>query len=435
MADISRDTYNEAKHYDKVILQKNKPWVDADFNESQDIIRQKLRRAIMAAIGEGSKDTGFKIVGTSANNDFDIKLGEFFAKGYIALKTADETYLVQEDNSSPTALTTPGGARTDKVYLHIFEDEIDGTEDPNIIDPTLGSEHSRRTRLRFAVKVAEGGSVPADDATNWYALLATLERTAQAAIDPGMVTDERQDITATVGEIDEVVAEVIAARGSKPSLDERLDVALNEDGTIKDELTTHAELSDMDGTVHDARYFTETEIGKTTAPSGASLVGVQDAAAHSSAANVEAFLAECALISGTPVSGKIAKWDSAFQLVNSILTEAGSIVTVAGNFKITGGSLGAGKVYTDVAGDGVGSWQAPASAIAGHVVEEEGSGLTQRASLNFVGPNVTVTDDAGNDASKVTINADGGDADTVDGFHAQAFFDLIDEAELTSMLF
>jgi hypothetical protein len=41
---------------------------------------------------------------------------------------------------------------------------------------------------------------------------------------------------------------------------------------------------------------------------------------------------------------------------------------------------------------------------SGHVIQEEGSPLTARANLNFVGTGVTATDDAGNDATKVTIN-------------------------------
>ena len=40
---------------------------------------------------------------------------------------------------------------------------------------------------------------------------------------------------------------------------------------------------------------------------------------------------------------------------------------------------------------------------SGHTIEDEGTPLTQRTSLNFVGAGVTVTDDAGNDATVVTI--------------------------------
>ncbi len=44
----------------------------------------------------------------------------------------------------------------------------------------------------------------------------------------------------------------------------------------------------------------------------------------------------------------------------------------------------------------------------GHVIQDEGIALTQRANLNFVGAGVTVTDDLGNDASVVNITSGGG---------------------------
>lgn len=44
----------------------------------------------------------------------------------------------------------------------------------------------------------------------------------------------------------------------------------------------------------------------------------------------------------------------------------------------------------------------------GHTIQDEGTPLTARTNLNFVGTGVTATDDAGNDATKVTINAGAG---------------------------
>lgn len=44
---------------------------------------------------------------------------------------------------------------------------------------------------------------------------------------------------------------------------------------------------------------------------------------------------------------------------------------------------------------------------SGHVIEDEGTPLTQRTKLNFVGAGVTVTDDSGDDASVVTIPGTG----------------------------
>lgn len=48
------------------------------------------------------------------------------------------------------------------------------------------------------------------------------------------------------------------------------------------------------------------------------------------------------------------------------------------------------------------------SSGGGHTIQDEGTPLTQRTNLNFVGAGVTVTDDAGNDATVVTISTSAG---------------------------
>jgi hypothetical protein len=54
-------------------------------------------------------------------------------------------------------------------------------------------------------------------------------------------------------------------------------------------------------------------------------------------------------------------------------------------------------------------WEAGAGGTGGgHTIQDEGTPLTQRTNLNFVGAGVTVTDDAGNDATVVTINGGAG---------------------------
>lgn len=76
----------------------------------------------------------------------------------------------------------------------------------------------------------------------------------------------------------------------------------------------------------------------------------------------------------------------------------------------------------------------------GHTIEDEGTPLTQRTNLNFAGAGVTVTDDAGNDATVVTITSGGGSGDVVGPTSAigdtVALFDgitgkLIKDSELT----
>lgn len=62
--------------------------------------------------------------------------------------------------------------------------------------------------------------------------------------------------------------------------------------------------------------------------------------------------------------------------------------------------------------DGV-AWPVRASGGTGHIIQDEGSDLTARDRLNFVGAGVSVTDDSGNGATKVTISGGGGGGHTV----------------------
>jgi hypothetical protein len=70
-------------------------------------------------------------------------------------------------------------------------------------------------------------------------------------------------------------------------------------------------------------------------------------------------------------------------LINQIyiLVYDATLDTAAGGFLMVGGGAGGG----------------------GHTIEDEGTPLTQRTKLNFVGAGVTVTDDSGDDATVVTI--------------------------------
>ena len=83
--------------------------------------------------------------------------------------------------------------------------------------------------------------------------------------------------------------------------------------------------------------------------------------------------------------------------------DRGSIIY--GNASSATTVLGQGGAGTVLTSDGTDiSW---AAATGGHTIQEEGSGLTQRTKLNFIGAAVTATDDSGNDATKITVTATG----------------------------
>lgn len=190
MANISRNSYDESKHYDKVILQQGKPITDYDFNEAQDIHRGKLRRVVTELTGGGAVGDGWKIVGNGATNDFTVKAGALYKNGYRVSLGSDSTA-----KSLGLTLTTPTVNRTDEVYLDVYEVEIDSVADPDISHPKLaaiGMEPTRRIKIKTDLKVAEGGSVPADTSDHFYYHLATINRLANnATITSEMVTEKR----------------------------------------------------------------------------------------------------------------------------------------------------------------------------------------------------------------------------------------------------
>lgn len=200
--DYSRFSFDELKRYYLMLKEQGKGVLDDEFNVLQEILLTLLRRIVIDSFGNGAIGDGFKIVGTGAANDFTIKggdgtasgAGRIYESGYRVILPSDTTYSGQE--TPGPALTTPAGPRTDKVYLDIWLDEVGPAGDAEIIDPVLGMETSRRLKLYWQVKVTEGGATPAAyvDANNrqhYTRMLATLNRTAQAAIDAGMVVDER----------------------------------------------------------------------------------------------------------------------------------------------------------------------------------------------------------------------------------------------------
>jgi hypothetical protein len=262
MANISRDTFDSTKHYRKIILQQGVPWVDADFNESQDSQVFYLRKMIIDCIGNGTPDDGFKIVENSIlhggtgdlNNKFLIQLGSYYIDGYCGLFESGQEYTTQADwstwdgagepspqvpfTSTPPSIAPPAvGTRDDKIILCIWENEIDGVEDPNIIEPTLLVECSRRLKVMCFIYVTPG-SVPVSNETHKYAHLATIHRIAgKDSIEDGDITDARSDISSKLAAIDERVdnleTEVWGARGTHLSLDGRLDIGLEDNGKLK----------------------------------------------------------------------------------------------------------------------------------------------------------------------------------------------------------
>lgn len=285
----SRNMHDVRNRYIKGRLQAGVPYVDADHNDIYDASYNNIKNLIIGVAGDGSPNNGFKVVGTSAVNDFDIKggggtfetAGRLYVDGHSPFLLSDITYLgtpasglAGEDQrlihskitdtvfSSPNTtitdsaknyvtnelagrdlvpdvanagttfpiisntattivvtgdatsagpvgsryrvnLSTPAGARTDGVYIDIYEDEIDSVEDPNLLHSLATNiEAQRRIRLESSIFVREDigthgeftSYADSDANIHFVYKVANITRTATSAIDAGMVSDLRDNI-------------------------------------------------------------------------------------------------------------------------------------------------------------------------------------------------------------------------------------------------
>ena len=184
VGNYSRFSYLDTTRYLMMLKEQGVPVLDDEFNMAQNAIYTTLRKTVKYAIGDGSPDNGFNIqVSGSPDNNFTVKSGSLIVDGWILELLSDFEYTSQPGIAvlSPPA----SGTRTDEVYLEMWMDEENDTEDSNIVDPTLGARTSCRLKQNFVVKVAQGSTTPANslgtgslnpDLYYWRYKLATLTR-------------------------------------------------------------------------------------------------------------------------------------------------------------------------------------------------------------------------------------------------------------------
>ncbi len=221
MGNFSRNTFDKLKHYVGVRLQQGVPIVDADWNEQEDIRKYELQTFLKWFVGDGvpKGNDGFRIeaivpVTENSNNDFTIKggdgtpegAGRCLVEGWDAVIEQDLKYTEQPlyNNANLAekwqvlrlpALTKPREeVRTDTVYLDLWEREVDGQEDGNLVNEKIGVETCVRVKLEWVVRVAEGTTaLPRPPSNHVFYRLATFTRSgATAAILSDHITDLRR---------------------------------------------------------------------------------------------------------------------------------------------------------------------------------------------------------------------------------------------------
>jgi len=189
MADVTQNTFDESKKYDKVTFQRGRNVLDSELNELQDNARVMLYRQMQALFGstELSVKSAVSFAVTGGTNQITVAAGVGSAYGYIISQTG---------SVNVSGLTTPGGARTDCVWLSISESEIDSVADTTIATAALG-ETTRRAKLVIGWGVTENSlTTPASTGEPWaggtvYIRVALLSRTASATVSDSMIYDRK----------------------------------------------------------------------------------------------------------------------------------------------------------------------------------------------------------------------------------------------------
>ncbi len=216
MGNFSRNTFNRLKHYVSVRLQQGVPIVDADWNEMDDIRRYELQAFLKWFVRSGVPlgNDGFRIQYMEVNDNFRIRggdgtpegAGRCLVEGWDVIIESDTTYIDQPLYNNTTLATAwgvkpvpplnvPTTARTDQVYLDVWEREVTAQDDfAHLVNPVIGMETSVRIKREWVVRVVEGGGDPAAVPGHIYYPLAELRRKAgDGAISTGTIIDLRDN--------------------------------------------------------------------------------------------------------------------------------------------------------------------------------------------------------------------------------------------------
>jgi hypothetical protein len=201
--DLSRDSTDFRKRYDRMRVQQGRVVSDDDFNNAERLDEEDMRRTRVDVIGPvGSPDAGFlpknpAVVG--GNITFDLSAGALYLGGLRLDNPADERFHLQKDWLNfggadwPPA---PPGPRIDLVWVEVWQQAVAAVEDSEKFEASLGSaDTALNVRTMRRVHVAPG--VGTDDcAAAWTAFLAGIAPTmGTLAPDMELVTNARLQVT------------------------------------------------------------------------------------------------------------------------------------------------------------------------------------------------------------------------------------------------
>ncbi len=163
--DFTRDSFDAANRFRRVLLQQGRVQLDADFNEQSAILLRQgeiLTTALLGRFGGPRNivddaglcvpNNGFLI--QDADDSFKIRAGRYFVDGILCENFDDELKFSAQPDFPPIPEDDPPTAGSFLVYLEVFERSLSAVEDDSISEPALeGLDTAARSRVIWQVKV------------------------------------------------------------------------------------------------------------------------------------------------------------------------------------------------------------------------------------------------------------------------------------------
>ena len=224
--DVSRFLFQPQKRYSSVRMQQGRVILDSDWNESERIDDEEMRRTLLDVLcGKGTSNRGFRVGGVEPavrrvpgeadgeldgesalasveTYDFGIAAGSFYLGGLrFEVGPEAESFLGQGDwlqiDADPANLPAPPSAdelaggdgeareRFDLVYLRGWEQVVTAVEDGELREQALGGpDTSARIRRMRRVEVAPGGAASCAEAFAELEARLTAPRDGDASGEP-----------------------------------------------------------------------------------------------------------------------------------------------------------------------------------------------------------------------------------------------------------
>ena len=149
--DITRDTFDRAKHFSRVLLQQGRVQLDADFNEQVSILLETIRVLTVDLIGAAAgpaNNWGFALLTPGDNsNNVQIGPGRYYVDGLVV----ENNQAVLFDKLRLEAIRAANKAVV--IYLDAWERQITAIEDDSIREKALGGpDTTTRAKVEWAVR-------------------------------------------------------------------------------------------------------------------------------------------------------------------------------------------------------------------------------------------------------------------------------------------